>query len=115
MKPENRTFGEMKIFDDTGKELPAGEEGHIALRLSGTRPPALLKEYWKDPEEMEKSFHDGHYFTGDRGYMDDERDRKPERPKTPGAGPGPRAAERATGREPVPPAARSAAERSSAP
>jgi acetyl-CoA synthetase len=63
---------DMRIVDEQGKELPAGEEGHIALRLSGTRPPALLKEYWKDPEEMEKSFHDGHYFTGDRGYMDDE-------------------------------------------
>jgi acetyl-CoA synthetase len=63
---------DVRIVDDEGKELPAGEEGHIAMRLAGTWPPGLMKEYWKDSAEMEKSFHHGHYFTGDRGYMDEE-------------------------------------------
>lgn len=63
---------DVRIVDDEGKELPAAEEGHIALRLTSGHPPGLMKEYWKDPAEMEKSFHHGHYFTGDRGYMDDE-------------------------------------------
>jgi acetyl-CoA synthetase len=63
---------DVRIVDDEGKELPEGEEGHIALRLAGVRPPGLMQEYWKDPEEMAKAFHHGHYFTGDRGYMDDE-------------------------------------------
>lgn len=61
---------DMRIVDDEGKDLPPDEEGHIAMRLEGARSPGLMKEYWKDPDEMAKSFHHGHYFTGDRGYRD---------------------------------------------
>ncbi len=63
---------DVRIVDDEGKELPAGTEGEIALRLTGGRPPGLMIEYWKDRAEMDKSFHHGHYFTGDRGYMDED-------------------------------------------
>jgi acetyl-CoA synthetase len=61
---------DMRIVDDEGRELPPDEEGHISMRLAGTYPPGLFKEYWKDPDEMAKSFHHGFYFTGDRGYKD---------------------------------------------
>ena len=61
---------DVRIVDDEGKDLPPEEEGHIAIRLTGDRPPGLFREYWKDQGEMEKSFHHGHYFTGDRGYKD---------------------------------------------
>lgn len=61
---------DVRIVDDEGKELPPDEEGHIAINLTGDRPPGLFREYWKDQGEMDKSFHHGHYFTGDRGYKD---------------------------------------------
>ena len=61
---------DVRIVDDEGKDVPTDEEGHIAVRLTGGHPPGLLAEYWKDPGEMQKSFHHGHYFTGDRGTMD---------------------------------------------
>src|ERR671911_505986 len=50
-----------------GNECPADEPGDIAL--SG-RIPALLKEYWEQPEATEEVFRDGHYLTGDRAYRD---------------------------------------------
>jgi len=61
---------DLRIVDDEGGELPAGEEGHIAMRVKEGYPPGLMQEYWKDPDEMAKSFHHGYYFTGDRGYKD---------------------------------------------
>ena len=61
---------DVRIVDEEGHELPAGEEGNIAVRLEGGYPPGLFKEYWKDEDEMAKAFHHGYYFTGDRGYRD---------------------------------------------
>ncbi|MFO8050073.1 MAG: AMP-binding protein [Thermoplasmatota archaeon] len=63
---------DVRIVDDQGNELPPGEEGNIAIYLGGTRPPGLLKEYWKDEEAMKKAFHHDFYFTGDRAYMDED-------------------------------------------
>lgn len=63
---------DVRIVDDEGNEMPAGEEGNIAIYLGGTRPPGLMKEYWKDQEAMDKAFHHGFYFTGDRAYKDEE-------------------------------------------
>ena len=63
---------DVRIVDDEGKELPANEEGNIAIRVEGRRPPGLMKEYWKDPDAMAKAFHHGFYFTGDRAYRDED-------------------------------------------
>jgi acetyl-CoA synthetase len=63
---------DVRIVDEEGHELPASEEGNIAVRLTGGHPPGLFKEYWKDEEEMAKAFHHGYYFTGDRGYKDED-------------------------------------------
>jgi acetyl-CoA synthetase len=61
---------DVRIVDDEGKELPADEEGNIALYLGDERPPGLFKEYWKDPEIMKNAFRGDYYYTGDRGYKD---------------------------------------------
>ncbi|MBN1539809.1 MAG: AMP-binding protein [Candidatus Thermoplasmatota archaeon] len=61
---------DVRIVDDEGNEMPPGKEGNIAIYLGGTRPPGLLKEYWKDQEAMERAFHHGFYFTGDMAYRD---------------------------------------------
>jgi acetyl-CoA synthetase len=63
---------DVRIVDDEGKELPVGEEGNIALNIGKTRPPGLFKEYWKDKDIMERAFRGDYYFTGDRGFKDED-------------------------------------------
>lgn len=63
---------DVRIVDDDGNPLPPGEEGNIAVYLGDGRPPGLMLEYWKDPEEMEKAFRGDYYYTGDRGYVDED-------------------------------------------
>jgi len=63
---------DVRIVDDDGNELPPDEEGHIALYLGDVRPPGLFREYWKDPEAMEKAFRGDFYYTGDRAYRDED-------------------------------------------
>jgi acetyl-CoA synthetase len=61
---------DVRIVDDDGKEMPAGEEGNIAIYIGDERPPGLFKEYWKDEEIMKKAFRNNYYYTGDQGYKD---------------------------------------------
>jgi len=60
------------IVDDDGNELPTGEEGHIAVKITPVRPPGLMKEYWKDEESNKKAFKGDWYYTGDRAYKDED-------------------------------------------
>ena len=63
---------EIGIVDDYGSDLPDGEEGQIAVKVKPHRPVGLFKEYWKDPEAMERSFVGDWYLTGDKGYRDED-------------------------------------------
>ncbi len=63
---------DVRIVDDEGNELGPNEEGNIALYLGKERPPGLFKEYWKDPEAMAEAFRGDYYYTGDRGYKDED-------------------------------------------
>ena len=56
-----------KIVDaETGKDLPIGEIGEIAIKS-----PQIMMGYWKKPEETAKVILDGEWFlTGDLGTMD---------------------------------------------
>jgi acetyl-CoA synthetase len=63
---------DIRIVDDNGKEVKTCEEGNIAIYLAKIRPPGLFKEYWKDKEIMKKAFRGNFYFTGDRGYKDED-------------------------------------------
>lgn len=57
----------VKILDDNGVELPAGEIGEIAMDTPGN-----MKEFWRQPEETAKRFTpDGFILTRDIGYMDE--------------------------------------------
>ncbi|MFT4563131.1 MAG: acetyl-CoA synthetase [Gammaproteobacteria bacterium] len=57
------------IVDDDGKELPPGEEGHIACK----RPhPVMLLEYLNKPEATRDKFIGDWLITGDAGHMDEE-------------------------------------------
>ncbi len=57
------------VVDDSGSELPAGVQGHIAFR----RPdPVMLLEYWREPAATRAKFAGDWLLTGDEGVRDDE-------------------------------------------
>jgi long-chain acyl-CoA synthetase len=56
---------EMKVFDDSDREVPVGELGEIVLR-----GPNIFKGYFKNPEATKKAFANGWFHTGDIGYRD---------------------------------------------
>ena len=60
------------VLDDDGEELPPREEGQIAVKVKPQRPVGLFREYWKDPEAMERSFQGDWYLTGDKAYKDED-------------------------------------------
>jgi long-chain acyl-CoA synthetase len=58
---------QLKVVDETGAELPAGERGELLVR--GT---SLFRGYWNRPEVNQEVFVDGWFRTGDVAYLDDE-------------------------------------------
>ena len=78
LKPEDRathsdTVGQtiwavlIKILDDDGREVPAGELGEICLRS-----PMAIQRYYRNPEATEEFFRGGWCHTGDIGFLDSE-------------------------------------------
>jgi len=57
---------EVKIVDETGRELPPGEVGEILVRA-----PMVIDGYYNNPEETAKTFRGGWLHTGDLGKLDD--------------------------------------------
>ncbi|MBX3706692.1 MAG: acyl--CoA ligase [Pseudomonadales bacterium] len=58
---------ELRVVDETGRTLPAGERGELLVR--GT---SLFQGYWNRPEVNAEVFVDGWFRTGDVAYLDDE-------------------------------------------
>ncbi len=57
---------EIRILDDSGKEVPNGQAGEIAIR-----GPQVMRDYWQQPEETAKVMTaDGFFKSGDIGIMD---------------------------------------------
>ena len=63
---------QVDIVDEEGVEQPPGTEGFIAARVQPKRPNGLFKEYWKDVETTSSRFKSGFYYTGDRGFKDED-------------------------------------------
>ena len=64
---------DIKVLDRTGKELPAGELGSIAIKLP--LPPGTLPTLWNAAERFKSSYLNtfpGYYETGDAGTIDDD-------------------------------------------
>lgn len=55
---------EVRVIDEAGKPLPAGEIGEIVAR-----GPDCVREYWHEPELSAETFRDGWVHTGDIGYF----------------------------------------------
>jgi fatty-acyl-CoA synthase len=59
---------ELAILDVDDRPVPAGQSGEVAIRS-----PALMREYYRDPEQTAAVFTaDGWLKTGDVGYRDDD-------------------------------------------
>jgi fatty-acyl-CoA synthase len=58
---------EIKVVDDQGQPVPAGEAGEICIKS-----PAVSQGYWQKPEETAATFVDGWCHTGDLGKIDED-------------------------------------------
>ncbi len=57
------------ILDEQWNPLPAGEEGHLALKPEA---PSIFRTYWNKTDLYDSKFKNGWYVTGDRARMDEE-------------------------------------------
>jgi acyl-coenzyme A synthetase/AMP-(fatty) acid ligase len=62
----------ISVVDDDGREVPAGAEGDIAVKLTPTRPVGLFSEYWRNPEATANCMRGEWYITGDRAIKDED-------------------------------------------
>ena len=58
---------DLKVIDEAGKALPAGERGELLVRGA-----SVFRGYWNRPEVNAEVFVDGWFRTGDVAYLDDE-------------------------------------------
>lgn len=58
---------DIRIMDDSGKELPPGKIGEVWVR-----GPMTIRGYWEREEATQSSFVDGYWRSGDIGSLDDE-------------------------------------------
>ena len=58
---------EIKIMDDSGREMPRGQDGEITVRGLN-----VMKGYYKLEVETERVLRNGWFYTGDIGRLDEE-------------------------------------------
>ena len=58
----------IRILDEEGNDLPAGEIGTVFLKA----PEVGRFEYYKDADKTASSYRDTHYTLGDVGYLDED-------------------------------------------
>ncbi|HHO56408.1 MAG TPA: AMP-dependent synthetase, partial [Trueperaceae bacterium] len=60
-------FSQMRIVDDTGKDVKQGEIGEII-----GKSPFLMTHYYKDPKRTAEAVKQGWLYSGDLGYTDEQ-------------------------------------------
>jgi len=58
---------ELRIVDESGRELPAGKVGEIAIRS-----PQVMAGYWKLPDATARAIKGDWFLSGDAGYLDEQ-------------------------------------------
>jgi len=58
---------ELKILDEKGNELPAGQKGEIVIRGGN-----VMHGYWKNESATREALKDGWLHTGDMGYISED-------------------------------------------
>jgi long-chain acyl-CoA synthetase len=58
---------DLKISDEDGRELPAGQKGEIVIRGGN-----VMHGYWKNEVATKEALRDGWLHTGDMGYMSED-------------------------------------------
>jgi acetyl-CoA synthetase/medium-chain acyl-CoA synthetase len=61
---------DVRVLDEDLKEVATGETGQIAVRVKPEKPPSIMLEYWKNPDENEAVFRGDYYLTGDNAHRD---------------------------------------------
>jgi propionyl-CoA synthetase len=64
---------DVQILDESGKEVPNGDLGAIAIKLP--LPPGTMPTLWKADDRYKSSYletFEGYYETGDAGYKDED-------------------------------------------
>lgn len=56
---------EIRILDDHGHDVPAGQVGEIV-----TRSASMATGYWREEEASAAAFRNGYWYTGDLGFRD---------------------------------------------
>lgn len=60
------------LIDHEGRSVEAGEQGQIVLRTDKGKSVGLFKEYYRDDERTQETWHDGIYYTGDVAWRDED-------------------------------------------
>ncbi|HLL03576.1 MAG TPA: AMP-binding protein [Myxococcaceae bacterium] len=60
----------VSVIDDSGQEMPAGQEGDIAVRVAPERPVGLFQGYLNDDQANQACRRGDWYVTGDRAVKD---------------------------------------------
>jgi propionyl-CoA synthetase len=64
---------DVRVLDEHGEDMPAGQEGSVAIRLP--LPPGTLPTLWNDDDRFVRSYlsaYPGFYLTGDGGAIDED-------------------------------------------
>jgi acyl-coenzyme A synthetase/AMP-(fatty) acid ligase len=61
---------ELSIVDENLREVATGDTGQVAVRVRPEKPPSIMLEYWKNPDENAAAFQGDFYLTGDNAYCD---------------------------------------------
>ena len=61
------SLAELRIADDEGHFLPAGQTGELVVKT-----PMVMKGYFRDEAQTAAAFRDGWFLTGDLAYVDED-------------------------------------------
>ncbi len=63
---------DIELLNADGKLCEAGEEGELVINTSKRKPVGLFDGYYRDEKRTGSVWHNGHYYTGDMAWMDED-------------------------------------------